>query len=331
MARTFYRKKFTNYLGEQRAIDDIVLFFTADIGPGPTPTPSITPSHTPTPSITPSSTPIISVTTTPTPTQTNTPTTTTTLTATPTLTPTQTPTSSGLGCDFTYFVNPTPTPTITSTSTPTPTPAVIPPPQNGMLLGIDASDPDCYPGSGTTVYNLAPSQTTGTTFSDVSWNTNYFGFVETSASKIEFTTNSYNITGTAWTYIMYFMPLSSNSAYLAEKSLGYDSLSLVYGYNGETCRPWMNTYRGMNPVSAPVNELTFVAFTKDANGVPNNYKSYRNGVLQQEFSEDFSLGAQSGFVFNNFDPGQYRLYNFYFYERALTSQEINDIYSYVTS
>ncbi len=123
MARTFYRKKFTNYLGEQRAIDDIVMFFTADIGPGPTPTPSITPSHTPTPSITPSSTPIISVTTTPTPTQTNTPTTTTTLTATPTLTPTQTPTSSGLGCDFTYFVNSTPTPTITST--PTSTPSVV--------------------------------------------------------------------------------------------------------------------------------------------------------------------------------------------------------------
>jgi len=123
MARTFFRKKFSNYLGEQRAIDDIVLFFTSDLVPSPTPTPSITPSNTPTPSITPSSTPIISVTTTPTPTQTNTPTTTTTLTATPTLTPTQTPTSSGLACDFTYFVNGTPTPTITST--PTSTPSVV--------------------------------------------------------------------------------------------------------------------------------------------------------------------------------------------------------------
>jgi hypothetical protein len=115
MARTFYRKKFTNYLGEQRAIDDIVLFFTSDIGPGPTPTPSITPSNTPTPSITPSSTPIISVTTTPTPTQTNTPTTTTTLTASPTLT--QTPTRT-----------PQVTNTPTTTQTPTGTPAVSPTP-----------------------------------------------------------------------------------------------------------------------------------------------------------------------------------------------------------
>lgn len=224
-----------------------------------------------------------------------------------------------------------PSPTPTTTATPTPTPGVTPPPQNGMLLGIDASDSNCYPGSGTTVYNLAPSQTTGTTFNDVSWNTNYFGFIDSADSKIQFNTNSYNISGTAWTYIMYFTPLSSNSAYLAEKSLAYDSLSLVYGYDGETCRPWMNTYRGMNPVSAPVNELTFVAFTKDDNGITNNYKSYRNGVLQQEFSQDFSLGAQSGFIFNNFDRGQWRLHNFYFYERALSQQEITNVYSYVTS
>jgi len=132
MARIFYRKQFSNYLGEQRAIDDTVLFFTSDIGPTPSPTPSVTPSHTPTPSITPSSTPIISVTTTPTPTQTQTPTptltqtpdvTTTptaTLTQTPTQTQTQTPTTT-----TTLTATPTqtesPTPTTTSTQTPTQT------------------------------------------------------------------------------------------------------------------------------------------------------------------------------------------------------------------
>lgn len=103
MARTFYRKQFSNYLGEQRAIDDIVLFYTVDISPTPSPTPSITPSHTPTPS--PTGTPIISVTSTPTSTPTNTPTPTTTLTSTPTGTP-----------------NVTSTPTQTSTPTGTPNP-----------------------------------------------------------------------------------------------------------------------------------------------------------------------------------------------------------------
>ena len=48
MARVFFRKRFSNYLGEERAIDDIVMDFVPD-GPGPSPTPSITPSSTPNP------------------------------------------------------------------------------------------------------------------------------------------------------------------------------------------------------------------------------------------------------------------------------------------
>jgi hypothetical protein len=112
MSRIFYRKKFSNYLGEQRAIDDIVQFYIPDGGVTPTPTPvPVTP--TPTPSITPTNTltPTPSIT----PTNTNTPTTTTT----PTVTPTNTNTPS---------VTPTITPTNTSSPTQTPTPSVSPGP-----------------------------------------------------------------------------------------------------------------------------------------------------------------------------------------------------------
>jgi hypothetical protein len=126
MARTFFRKKFTNYLGEQRAIDDIVLFFTSDIGPGPTPTPSITPSHTPTPSITPSSTPAI--TTTPTQTPSITPSPTPQVTTTPTQTATPSPTPQ---------VTSTQTPTQTGTPTPTPTPNPICPQE--LILSASSS------------------------------------------------------------------------------------------------------------------------------------------------------------------------------------------------
>ena len=114
MSKVFYRKKFSDYLGEQRAIDDIVQFYQPDGGVTPTPTPvPVTP--TPTPSITPTNTltPTPSIT----PTNTNTPTTTTT----PTVTPTNTNTPS---------VTPTITPTNTGSPTPTktPTPSVSPGP-----------------------------------------------------------------------------------------------------------------------------------------------------------------------------------------------------------
>jgi hypothetical protein len=113
MSRIYFRKKFSDYLGEQRAIDDIVQFFIPD-GPVPTPTPTSVPvSPTPTPSVTSTltPTPTITPTNTVTPTVTPTPTNTGTPTTTPTQTQTETPTNT-----------PTRTLTPTPTKTPTPTP-----------------------------------------------------------------------------------------------------------------------------------------------------------------------------------------------------------------
>ena len=105
MSKVFYRKQFSDYLGEQRAIDDIIAQFIPDGGITPTPTPvPVTP--TPTPSITPTNT------ITPTPTNTPSLTPTNTNTPTPSITPSITPTNTG---------SPTPTPTLTKTPTPTPT------------------------------------------------------------------------------------------------------------------------------------------------------------------------------------------------------------------
>ena len=107
MAKVFYRKQFSDYLGEQRAIDDIVVRFEADPSPSPTPTPlPTTPTPTPTKTSTPTPTPTITSTNTPTPSIT--PSITPTLTSTPTTTPTRTPTRTPTQ---------TPTPTITPSAT----------------------------------------------------------------------------------------------------------------------------------------------------------------------------------------------------------------------
>jgi hypothetical protein len=154
MSKIFYRKKFSDYLGEQRAIDDIVTFFTQDIGPTPTPTP-VTPTPTPTRTLTP--TPTVSVTLTPTPTNTQTPTPsitvtpsiTPTLTSTPTVTetPTTTPTST---------LTPTPTSTpVSVTPTPTPTPTSCPVVVIGNRLALDSGKSASYPGSGSTWYDIS--------------------------------------------------------------------------------------------------------------------------------------------------------------------------------
>jgi hypothetical protein len=120
MSKVFHRKQFSNYLGEQRAIDDIIAQFIPDGGITPTPTPvPVTPTPTPTPSITPTRT----LTPTPTPSVTSTLTPTPTKTGTPTPTPTRTPAPA---CDITYTELPSPTPSNTPTTTPTVTPSITP-------------------------------------------------------------------------------------------------------------------------------------------------------------------------------------------------------------
>jgi hypothetical protein len=74
MGRVFYNKQFSNYLGENRAILDIVARFVPDApapSPSPTPTITLTPSPTLTITPTPSITPTTTVTPSITPTQTN--------------------------------------------------------------------------------------------------------------------------------------------------------------------------------------------------------------------------------------------------------------------
>jgi hypothetical protein len=87
MGRVFYNTQFSDYLGENRAILDIVVRNVPDVQPSPTPTPSVTPTITPTKTVTP--TPTVTSTITPTVTPTASP---AVATPTPTGTPTPTPT-----------------------------------------------------------------------------------------------------------------------------------------------------------------------------------------------------------------------------------------------
>jgi hypothetical protein len=68
MPQVFYRKKFSYYLGEQRALDDIVVRYESVVPPTPTGTPNVTPTptRTPNPTSTPTNTPTVTKTPTPT-------------------------------------------------------------------------------------------------------------------------------------------------------------------------------------------------------------------------------------------------------------------------
>jgi len=122
---------------------------------------------------------------------------------------------------------------------------------------------------------------------------------------------------------------------LVEKSTtpGLDQFSLVGNFDSGAVRPWNTSYRGMSAVSIGTT-LASVAFTKDANGTANNYKSYKDGSNVSTISSDFTLNANTtGVLFNAAQAGggEWDLYNWCYYNRALSSTEVTSLHNYVTS
>jgi hypothetical protein len=251
MSRIFYRKKFSDYLGEQRAIDDIVQFYQPDGGVTPTPTPvPVTP--TPTPSITPTNTP------------------TPTTTKTPTPTPTRTPAPA---CDITYTELPSPTPsptptiTPTNTSSPTPTPTASPGP---------AFDPDAA------AYLSAVVTAGGAVTSPMSAATNNMFLALKSNGLYNKLFAMYPMMGgiSASCKFNALNPVDSNAAYRINFVGGW-----TFDYSGATpngTNTYGNTY--VNPVSATTDNnihLSYYSLTDSVGGITMGCDGIGSGGIAQ--------------------------------------------------
>ena len=216
-----------------------------------------------------------------------------------------------------------------------PDPVVTNPVTSGMVLGIEPGNPASYPGTGTTVTDISSYGNTATLGANITWNAaGYFTFDtnRVSTNSLVFGAGAQYGYSNEWSVVINWRPLTSTFSYIWEKQItGIDGGSGVYGYTGDAMRPWNGGYRGMTEVSSPLNVLNSIAFTKDANGVTNNYKSYKNGVLQQQLSSDFSVNASTTGFQINIQAAQesMEIYNFYVYNRALTSAEITTIESFI--
>ena len=206
---------------------------------------------------------------------------------------------------------------------------------SGLVFGVEFGPGQSYSGTGTTITDSSTFGITGT-FNSGTYNSNrYMTFVQANTNAIDFTGTFSQLGFTdEWTIFAYIKFDSSNQFYAVEKSStpGFDQFSLVGNYGGGLIRPYNANYRGMPGVSIGTT-LASVAFTKDANGVANNYKSYKDGSSVSTISSDFSLSANTtGVLFNpNIDEGDWSLWNFYYYNRAITASEVTDIHTYVTS
>ncbi len=214
----------------------------------------------------------------------------------------------------------------------------INPVTSGLVFETSFGSGQSYSGTGTTITDLSSFGITGT-FNNGTYNSNRYMSFTTAGG-----TNSIDFTGTfsqlgfttEWTIFTYLrLDNTSNAVYLVEKSTspGFDQLSLVGNFDSGAVRPWNSNYRGMPAVSIGTT-LASVAFTKDANGVANNYKSYKDGSSITTTSSDFTLSiSTSGVLFNaaQASGGEWDCYNFMYYDRALSASEVTSLHNYVTS
>ena len=206
---------------------------------------------------------------------------------------------------------------------------------SGLVFEMGFGPGQSYSGTGTTITDLSTYAEAGVV-SNATYNSNrYFTFINSATSIITFITNTpYTQLGfqTEWTIFAYVkLNNTTNSVYISEKSNDKDKLSLVGNYDTGAVRPFNGGYRSMPALSIGTT-LASVAFTKDANGVANNYKSYKDGSNVDTVSSDFTLTFNTnGAVFNNFDPGDFDLYNFMYYDRALSAAEVTSLHNFVTS
>ena len=208
---------------------------------------------------------------------------------------------------------------------------------SGLVFGIEFGTGQSYPGTGTTITDVSSYGITGT-ISGTSWTSNrYMDFNGTTDNMIFSGTFAQLDLAAEFTLVAYYKPLSADLAYIADKSSNdIDTFSLVYGYGGAITRPWFANYYGMAGVPISNGELACVTFTKDANGITNNYKGYKNGVFQSQNSVDFSTPSNDTGVNWNGAGGlggiiPMEIYNWYYYDRALTSTEVASVNTYVSS
>lgn len=330
MGKVFRRKTFSDYLGEQRALNDIVVLYQPDGGVTPTPTSSPTP--TPTPSITP----------------------TTTITPTPTITPTNTTTPSPTPnpvCDLTYTELPSPTPsntpTITPTITPTPTLTQTPTPSATPSGGFTPTSI-----SGLTTW-FEP--TLGVTTSGgyvVSWTDQVGGRIATATSPTNFTQtdvlNGYsgitapsgNVDSLKWPITDVYSAMTifgvikridnGNPQYFA----GYDGNQGIGSAldTGGGFKPFIyDGYSGMvlHGGSAPLNISQYNVWSLNT----TSGKIRQNGIEVASNAGSPNTQSFTDLFSNNNTPNNMEgtIWEALFYDRVLTPTEVTQVETYIST
>jgi hypothetical protein len=206
---------------------------------------------------------------------------------------------------------------------------------SNLVLWYDPDSSACYPGTGTTVSNLASTSLSGT-MSNVTYTDPYFSY-NGSSSQITVADNSLLEPGTGdWTMEawVYLSSSSGSKVVLGKFDPGGGSQDVSYSIRISGAGIYAQIGNGSGVVDTPLYTLTLNTWTHVTyvwkNVATNSLEAYINGVSVSSVAHSFSsiLNTTANLYIGSYNGGEYSQYMngrigvTRLYSAALTSAEV---------
>lgn len=206
---------------------------------------------------------------------------------------------------------------------------------SGLVIYFDASNPRCYPGSGSTIRDLSQNNNNGTLYNTPTYSNGALTFNGTSSYIGVSDSPSLNPGSSNWSVVMWFNPASVSGTYggpilynkevLYEAAHGGDSVEIAwqpswawYGSQTISVGNWYQTVHVYNG-STQTMYLNGTSTWSQAMSGNMGSNSYDLGIGARGLSGGGGAGASA---FGNFTFSLFSMYNV-----ALTQDQINQNFS----
>jgi hypothetical protein len=170
---------------------------------------------------------------------------------------------------------------------------------DGLVLALDAADPNSYPGSGTTWTDLSGNGYTATISGTSVWNDTYggqfdFGDVAQTTQYITLPHQAAQSTGTSYTMEFWMKPVSSSGKYFCSMATDANDNYYILQQNSTS----LQKYTGTGSISYSNNEILQFCVVRNGSDTGTFYKNGGNAISSTSITVINGV-ANGGWILNH--------------------------------
>jgi len=201
--------------------------------------------------------------------------------------------------------------------------------RNGLVLYLDAANSRSYPGTGTTWTDLSGNENNFTLFGGAAYNSqNNGGLIFDGTDDYAEVTNNSNTRfshNTAWSFSIFYKPITQNTTYPGLMRLGISSTSGILMFYVDNAVIWKHNNTQTNITNRDLGIVKNITLTYSGSG---NILAYVNGIFAVNVHTMSSTDTSSNFGLGIGDQyGNVQIYNFLKYNVQLTAAQVLQNYN----